>query len=95
MRRKATYQPRVTLSLQCKSQILESRTAVIIAITIQGTASECGQTQTKTKGEWDNHADSICSELFCDSDADASVVIVPHRESSPMAQPVTKLLQKH
>ena len=41
---------RVTLSLQCESQILVSRTAVRVARRYHEdvTASECGQTQTKT-----------------------------------------------
>ena len=58
---------------------------------MQVTASECGQTQTKTNGEWW----VLYSWLFRDSDADVRVVIVPHQESLPMAQPVTKPLQRH
>ena len=50
---------RVTLTLRCKSWILEWRTAVSIAITINVTSSECGQIQTKTNGEWANHAGSM------------------------------------
>lgn len=46
----------VTLSLQCENQILGSSTATNVAITMLVTESECGQTQTKTYGEWTNHA---------------------------------------
>ena len=38
---------------------------------------------------------ALCSWCSCDSDADASVVIVPRQESLLMIQPVTKLHQKH
>ena len=69
---------RVTLSLRCESQILGSRTVASIATTMHMTSSECGQTQTKTNGEWTNQ----WCRLYA-LDADASVVIISHRESSP------------
>ena len=50
---------KMTLSLQCESQILGSKTAANVAITMLVTESECGQTQTKTYGEWANHVGSM------------------------------------
>ena len=66
---------KVTQSLQCESWMLGSRTAVSVAITNYACDS---QTQTKTNGEWANHAGSMLLECL-DSDADASVVIVLHQ----------------
>ena len=63
---------KVTLSVQCESRILGSRTAVSISITNFACDS---QTQTMTNGEWANHAGSMLLGSL-DSDADVSVVIV-------------------
>ena len=60
---------RVTRSLRCENRILGSRTSASVAITCDS------QTQTKTNGEWANHADSMLPQCL-ESDADASVVIV-------------------
>ena len=67
-----------------------------VAITMHMTTSECGQTKTKTNGEWTNHAgQGLCSWCSRDSDTDGSFVIIFHRESSLMAQLVTKLLPRY
>ena len=65
--------------------ILGSRTAASVAITNYA----CDiQTQTKTNGEWANHAGSMLLGSL-DSDADESFY-----SYLPMVQPATKLLQR-
>ena len=64
----------MTLSLQCLSQILGSRTAESISITNYACDS---QTQTKTNSEWIHNVGSMLPDsLDSDADADVSVVIV-------------------
>ena len=69
-----SWSQKVTLSLQCLSQILGSRTAESISITNYASDS---QTQTKTNSEWINHVGSMLPDsLDSDADADVNVVIV-------------------
>ena len=49
--------------------------------------------QTQTNSEWANYVGSMLLSSR-DTDADACAVIVSRRESSPIAQSVTKLLQQ-
>ena len=56
--------------LWCESQALGSRIVACVAVTICMSASECGQTQTKTNGEWAHYA-ALCSWCSADSDTDA------------------------
>ena len=50
---------KITQSLWYESRILASMTAVRVAIMKHVTASECGQTNTKNNGEWDNYAPDV------------------------------------
>ena len=74
---------RVTLSLRCESQILGSRTVASIATTMHMTSSECGQTQTKTNGEWTNQWCRLYAPNVLVTVMQMQVLSISHRESSP------------
>ena len=54
------------------------------------TESLSSQNQSKANGEWANHQ-ALCSWYSHDNATDAVTIIVPHRESLPVAQPATDL----